>query len=748
MSIRGELHLTKNGAAEIFPLTAPRLTIGRGEESSLRLLDPVISRSHAEIIRLGDDFLLRDLGSTNGCFVNGTRVSEQMLNDGDVVRFGKAGPELLFKETKEVKDGAEVPPTERPRSTNLNDLIQSLVYRLNHSATDEDEKARLRCLLAEAYLNKGLHKVAFDVLAEYADPARLLALPMQPRIGVLFWLGCAHLERKQYDLALEVLQRSLNLYSKAADETGMASAHTALGRALVSAGDLLAARDNLHRALLLARRVGNARLIAEAHLWLGKIDWKEGDLDGARYNWTRAARFSEGTTDRLLQARVQLQQAYILYSEGKFREAAPAYQAIIDQLEKIGNAPFLLKAYSSLARVLTRLGSWAASERLLKVRLNLARDNGLLKAEAVALTDMAELKLLKGDFSTAWDVIRMALDRHGGTVYARTQRILGRLLSVRGQRPEATEELISGLRAARAKGNLEEQILTGLELALTYLEAGDTAQAQAQLDEAESITSLDPALNLMARALYTRGRIHAANNQLPEANRCFTQSLSIFQTIGDPFRAGLCHTAIGDLRARMRRYESARAHLEEAQQIFVKLGAASELPHVEELLASKNLRHVKAAMTLNVPAGLPKTAPLSMASSPTLSLELSRQQRPPRILVAEPSDELASLITHGLEVENYLVDRVHDGRLAREHALARKRAYQLIILDALLEHASGFDVCRELRQRKFDTPIILLGGRQGVEDKIEALQAGADDFVGKKNLVFEELLAKMEALLR
>ena len=72
----------------------------------------------------------------------------------------------------------------------------------------------------------------------------------------------------------------------------------------------------------------------------------------------------------------------------------------------------------------------------------------------------------------------------------------------------------------------------------------------------------------------------------------------------------------------------------------------------------------------------------------------------------------------------------------------------VLILDALLEHKSGFDICREMRKSKRETPVILLGGRQGVEDKIEALQSGADDFLSKRNLVFEELMAKIDALLR
>ena len=118
------------------------------------------------------------------------------------------------------------------------------------------------------------------------------------------------------------------------------------------------------------------------------------------------------------------------------------------------------------------------------------------------------------------------------------------------------------------------------------------------------------------------------------------------------------------------------------------------------------------------------------------------------VAAVAPLSELAAILQRGLEVENYLVEHVQDGREALERATSQSHTFQLLLLDALLEHKSGFDLCRELRKAKRETPVILLGGRQGVEDKIEALQSGADDFLSKRNLVFEELLAKVEALLR
>jgi tetratricopeptide (TPR) repeat protein len=751
MNVRGEIHLAAaDGGSKVVHIESPRFTIGRGAENSLCVPATVVSRSHAELIRVGANYLLRDLGSTNGSFVNGDRVAERMLNDGDTLRFGSGGPEMTFKLIETSSGAVSSLPRHEERTTD--DLIHSLTGQLKVPPTDASEESNLRRVLAETHLNKGDFDHALEVMAIYKDATNLVALPLPFRASVLLCLGRVYLERKQLELAIDALGRSLHLYNQLTDgrgdDTGIAGAHASLGRAMINTGEFLMARDHLHRSLLQARRAGNVRLRAEAHYLLGKVDWKEGDFEGAHYNWTRAARMADETSDAMLRGRVRMQQALTLYTEGKLKEAIPVYQDAIQLIESMGNVRLTLKGYSSLSRVWTRLGSWSMTAKLMDDRLRLAREYKLAKAEAVALTDLAELKLLQGDLFAAEQAIEQSLDRHGQTVYARTQRILGRILLARRRHAEAIEALERGLAAARANRSIEEQALIGFEMAQAIAEDGDLAKAREQLEAAEATTPLDPALNLMARALYARGFIHARAQESNEANRCFGQSLSIFQTIGDPYRTALCHEAIGVLRMSHLRHESARAHLEAARGVFARLGSMIELNRLEARLNSTALSGVQAAMTTvlsNATSGaMYGTARLSLEPK-TISMAMPAM---PKILVAIANEDLANLLRRGLEVENYIVDRAQDGREALGRAISQSSSYQLVILDALLEHKSGFDICREMRKSKRETPVILLGGRQGVEDKIEALQSGADDFLSKRNLVFEELMAKIEALLR
>src|SRR5688572_16260848 len=69
-------------------LTAERTVVGRGDDATVQIDDPDASRAHAEVVREGDRFVLRDLGSTNGSFLEGRRVREAALCDGDLIRFG------------------------------------------------------------------------------------------------------------------------------------------------------------------------------------------------------------------------------------------------------------------------------------------------------------------------------------------------------------------------------------------------------------------------------------------------------------------------------------------------------------------------------------------------------------------------------------------------------------------------------------------------------------------------------------
>jgi two-component system alkaline phosphatase synthesis response regulator PhoP len=116
-----------------------------------------------------------------------------------------------------------------------------------------------------------------------------------------------------------------------------------------------------------------------------------------------------------------------------------------------------------------------------------------------------------------------------------------------------------------------------------------------------------------------------------------------------------------------------------------------------------------------------------------------------RILLVEDEPGLVLTLSDRLASEGYTVESVRDGESGFERAA--KEAFDLVILDVMLPQKSGFDVCRDLRRRSIDTPVLMLTARGQVVDKVIGLKLGADDYLTKP---FEmmELLARVEALLR
>jgi two-component system alkaline phosphatase synthesis response regulator PhoP len=116
-----------------------------------------------------------------------------------------------------------------------------------------------------------------------------------------------------------------------------------------------------------------------------------------------------------------------------------------------------------------------------------------------------------------------------------------------------------------------------------------------------------------------------------------------------------------------------------------------------------------------------------------------------RVLVIEDEAGLCITLTDRLVSEGYAVETASDGASGLDRAA--RGAYDLIVLDVMLPHMNGFDVCREVRRRGVTTPILMLTARGQVVDRVVGLKLGADDYLTKP---FEtiELLARLEALLR
>jgi two-component system copper resistance phosphate regulon response regulator CusR len=116
-----------------------------------------------------------------------------------------------------------------------------------------------------------------------------------------------------------------------------------------------------------------------------------------------------------------------------------------------------------------------------------------------------------------------------------------------------------------------------------------------------------------------------------------------------------------------------------------------------------------------------------------------------RILLAEDDHNMANAIRQGLQAQGFVVLLAESGEEA--FYLARTKAFELLIFDIMLPGRDGIEVLRDLRHVGISAPVLLLTARDGVNDRVRGLDAGADDYLSKP-FAFAELLARIRALSR
>lgn len=116
-----------------------------------------------------------------------------------------------------------------------------------------------------------------------------------------------------------------------------------------------------------------------------------------------------------------------------------------------------------------------------------------------------------------------------------------------------------------------------------------------------------------------------------------------------------------------------------------------------------------------------------------------------RILLIEDDVKIGSFIEKGLKEAGYSVDLCLDGQTGLEHA--QGESYDAAVVDLMLPRLDGLSVIETMRAKTIDTPVLILSARQSVDDRIQGLQRGGDDYMVKP-FSFSELLARVQALIR
>ena len=118
-----------------------------------------------------------------------------------------------------------------------------------------------------------------------------------------------------------------------------------------------------------------------------------------------------------------------------------------------------------------------------------------------------------------------------------------------------------------------------------------------------------------------------------------------------------------------------------------------------------------------------------------------------RLLLVEDDQNLSDAIAEQLQKKGYITDCCYDGETALQYALNTEYGYDIVLLDRMLPILDGLTVLKAMRQKQIFTPVLILTGLGELEDKIEGLDCGADDYLVKPFHI-RELLARIRALTR
>ncbi len=116
-----------------------------------------------------------------------------------------------------------------------------------------------------------------------------------------------------------------------------------------------------------------------------------------------------------------------------------------------------------------------------------------------------------------------------------------------------------------------------------------------------------------------------------------------------------------------------------------------------------------------------------------------------RVLLIEDDEKIASFIEKGLKESGFLVDSASEGNNGL--SLALTNPYDAAVVDIMLPGLNGLSIIEEMRRRQVETPVLILSARQSVDDRVQGLQRGGDDYMIKP-FSFSELLARLQALIR
>ena len=442
--------------------------------------------------------------------------------------------------------------------------------------------ANARLCLSLALEMHGDYQKSLNSISMYEAEGALKDLPGDVILKLRVQLAIARNYCGDHPRAVASLQSAL----KDLPDEQAAPVYTALARLYRSINESSIARDYSQKALQVYRQTGDWRGLAEGYFGVALADHKEGQNDSALENLTHALKLIGDHPATFLLGKVYSNMAGVCWHMKRPKDGIAYLEKAIEYYEHSDHQMMAAVAHNNLGLNLMLVGQWDRAQESFNRSLSLItaiddRDEKI----PMALDSLGELCMLRGELPEARSYLERAvvLAKESGNKWhvAQTLRTLARCCIATDEHDLALNYAQEALDAAQAIGAADTIWESQLLLAESFLGRGDFTACADRLNQLTEHTSDSPtAIALKGETHRLHGLLALAKSDTAAASQHFGRCVSVFELLGDRYRAGRAHFDLG--RAYVaEQSELAAEHLSRAINIFRELGARRDLEQAE-----------------------------------------------------------------------------------------------------------------------------------------------------------------------
>jgi DNA-binding NtrC family response regulator/tetratricopeptide (TPR) repeat protein len=453
------------------------------------------------------------------------------------------------------------------------------------------ETIPLRCALAEAWLLQDDLPRASDALGKQPDELRER---LEPSVLSNLWRLHARLAtaRGEPSRAIALLGRALKHAERAHDSRAIGLAQYEQAICYRQVGDAAIVREHLNTAAPALLAAGDRRHLALVHSLSGITFAQEGRFEDAMSAMRQAERLAGMAGADDVVATVCGNQANVALMQHRYEQALALAERSVALQEQVGSPHGLAVALASLGQICVRIGNLARADQVLNRALDIPSPTQFRRETRGAVLDtLAQIHLIRGNHKAANDCLRQAREAYGeyglqtSRWYEWSIRVLEARVALRERRLDAAIALAEETAQAHAAPPIEA-LQAGLVACDALIAADRLLDAGERLMELGS--RIDPGImpGLWGEFLRLRGTLHSRLGKVTEAYHDLSQSVSVFDLLGERYQAGLSQLALGSLAGTAGARSRARKYLGEAAAVFEALGAQPDLADARDAALS------------------------------------------------------------------------------------------------------------------------------------------------------------------